>query len=204
MKRSKERTRSRKRSVNRSKVSSRQGASRDHAVSSAEVKKLCYGEGRLKVQDPKCIEKLKEIYRTFLIRIVKAAIGDKQGKRGALTEANVKEAMVTLFGERLQASLEDGSVVVNRGTFSKMFKETLSLLAAQSNTATSKVLQLLQKAVEVCVAKAFLAPIAAWELERKGTEKEKILKMEDLLAVNQVHLVSGSEYYSPSLVKNTG
>ena len=83
-----------------------------------------------------------------------------------------------------------------------MFHQTLDLLASKEKTASTEVLNVVQKAVEVCLAKAFLAPLAAWQLAEKGLDADRHVTMNGLEAVNQVHLVSGSEYFAPSLVKS--
>jgi len=166
----------------------------------AEIKKLCTGEGDLVVRDRNCIEKLKQVYRTMLIKIIKTA-GQRKDAGSNITNDDVFYSLTTLFGVKIQARLEDGYVVVDAGRFKRMANETLRLLASGEKKMSAAIVVLLQKATEVCFAKGFLAPIASWQLDRKGEYAEKIVTMEDLLAVNQVHLVSGSEYFAPSLVK---
>lgn len=166
----------------------------------SHIKELCRGEN-LDVKDAHVIIKLKEIYRSFLIKIVKNA-GLRKSKSRSISHEDVMFALTTLFGTRVQSKLEDGIVVVDALRFRKMFNETLALLASRDKSASAEILSVIQKAVEVCLAKAFLAPISSWQLEEKGQDANRVITLKDLKAINQVHLVSGSEYHAPSLVKS--
>ena len=201
MRRSKKRSSQRR---NKSSIGTKRhsATSRDHPTvpTSANIKKLCKGEG-LVIKDVHCIRKLQEVYRTLLIKIVKAA-GNHKGAKKNISYEDIIFSLTSLFGTRIQSKLEDGSVVVDKGTFRRMFVETLDLLASRDKTASSEILDVMQKTVEVCLAKAFLAPLAAWQLSEKGMDVQPYVNMHGLQAVNQVHQVSGSEYFSPSLVIN--
>ena len=176
-----------------------------------QIRKLCKGEGLL-VKDSHVIKVLQDIYRTFLIKIVKAS-GNRPSKKTsvspaakktrAITDEDLMFALTTLFGTKVQSKLNDGTVLVDAPRFRKMFKETLELLASTERSASADILNIIQKAVEVCVARAFLAPVYSWELVDKGSVGKKYVTMESLKKVNQVYLVAGSEYYSPSIVKST-
>lgn len=175
------------------------GGKRIVLPSTFQIRKLCHGEG-LVVKDAHCIKKLQDVYRTFLIKIVKVA-GQRKGAKRSISYEDIIFSLTSLFGTRIQSKLEDGTVVVDKGTFRKMFFQALDILASNEKSASTEILDVIQKAVEVCVAKAFLAPLAAWQFEKKGMDAERYVTMSGLQAVNQVHLVSGSEYFSPSLVK---
>jgi len=165
-----------------------------------QIKKLVEGEN-LSVKDSRCIKKLKDVYRTLMIRIIRAA-GSRKEKNRTVTMDDLIYALTSLFGTKIQTKLGDGTVVVDVPRFRKMFKECLEILASKDLKVSNEVMAVIHKATEVCLAKAFLSPLSAWQLEKKGMDADRVLTMEDLLAVNQVHLLSESEFFSPSLVKS--
>ena len=197
----KSRSRTKRSGSSRRRSSGRVSATGITLPTQSEMKKLCADNGFDKVE-PIAIEKLREVYRTLTVKILKSIVLSVEAKkRTGMTEGDIMLALTTLFGTRFQKKMDEIQTVMNPHKFRKMMRESTKLLVStvKPNLYEEKIIQ---GAVELAIIKGFLAPIAAWL--RDDEEKIRILTLDLMKKLNQVYLVSGSEFYAPSIVKYSG
>lgn len=171
----------------------------------SEVKKMCKEHG-LESIEADALQKLKEAYRTFTYKIVRnVLLAVETRKKRSVTENDIIPSLNSLFGTKFSHKLDERSTIVDSLRFKRMVVEVLDILVSRLHFPGRVLQNLVQTAIETALIKGFIAPAVAWlkdEDTRKGTPIK--LTIEILRKINQVHLVSNSEFYAPSVVSTYG
>ncbi len=179
--------------------------------SSGEMKNML-SHHKFNSAEPAALLKLKNVFRTYLIKIVKAAVLKcEKLDHHKITDLNVTDSIVELFGIKFAATVatttsKDEKTFISSKTFNRMLKECLELLVSNGKKPSPVVSTYIHKAAEMALVKGFLSPIRFWhkadaDVKGKSTSKTKklTLTLKLLTRVNQVHFITESEFFSPSL-----
>lgn len=189
------------------KKSSKKNSQKNHGTLplSSEIKKLLAFH-KFDSAEPIAVNKLKNVFRTYIIKIVKHTLSYAEKNNHKISDIDVTNAIVQLFGEKFAANVaftsKDEKQFTSNRTFNKMLKECLELLVAKNKKPSSFVSTYIHKAAEMALVKGFISPIRFWhkaDADLNKTKKKSKMTMKLLTRVNQVHFMSDSEFFSPSL-----